>query len=83
MFFFRLSRGKRSFDILDFAGGIQGMDGTVLHLDGAILAFACAILGFGNPILKFTISKQFNVLVAKRKKTNWAACAAFSVGDSY
>ena len=32
--------GRGNLDILHFAGGIQGMDGTVLHLDGAILAFA-------------------------------------------
>ncbi|WP_394191945.1 hypothetical protein [Paenisporosarcina quisquiliarum] len=52
-------------------------------MDGVILDFEWPIQGFGHPILKFTISKQFNALVAKRKKTNWAACAAFSVGDIY
>ncbi len=70
-------------DILDFASRIQGLDEGILHLDGVILDFEWPIQGFGHPILKFTISKQFNALVAKRKKTNWAACAAFSVGDIY
>jgi len=59
------------------------LDDGVLHLDGAILDLVWAIQGFEHHILKFTNSKQFNVLVAKRKKTNWAANAAISVGDSY
>ena len=73
-------RGKASFDIIDFADHIQGLDAGVLHLAGAILALDWAIQGFEHAILKFMISKQFNVLVAKLKKTNWDANAAISVG---
>ena len=46
--------------ILDFGGGIQGLDEGILHLGGAILELAWPIQGFEHHILKFTNSKQFN-----------------------
>jgi len=52
----------RKKDFLNFAGHIQGLSEGILHLDSAILDFTRQIQGFGHLILKFTNSKQFNVL---------------------